>query len=126
MLNIPTFNGRKSYHPDLQINKGQLDRIINAAYYQLIKKKKKKDHITYRELYSKKKKKAILKKEIITYSIVIKPTLNNHTLVIHSTFSLLCCPDHSKLCTTPARPFLSLFTVPEKLMNVQLKHHKQS
>lgn len=57
MLNIPTFNGRKSYHPDLQINKGQLDRIINAAYYQVIKKKKKKDHITYRELYSKKKKK---------------------------------------------------------------------
>lgn len=41
MLTIPTFNGRKSYHPDLQINKGQLDRIINAAYYQVIKKKKK-------------------------------------------------------------------------------------
>ena len=118
MLNIPTFNGRKSYHPDLQINKGQLDRIINAAYYQLIKKKKKKTTLPI-ESYTQKKK-------IITYSIVIKPTLNTHTLVIHSTFSLLCCPDHSKLCTTPARPFLSLFTVPEKLMNVQLKHHKQS
>lgn len=53
VLNIPTFSGRKFYYPDLQINKGQLDRIINAAYYQVIIK----DHITYPELYSFKKKK---------------------------------------------------------------------
>lgn len=45
MLTIPTFNGRKSYHPDLQINKGQLDRIINAAYYQVIKKKKRPHYL---------------------------------------------------------------------------------
>lgn len=57
MLNIPTFNGRKSYHPDLQINKGQLDRIINAAYYQLIKKKKKKTTLPIESYTQKKKKK---------------------------------------------------------------------
>lgn len=61
MLNIPTFNGRKSYHPDLQINKGQLDRIINAAYYQLIKKKKKKTTLPI-ESYTQKKKKSYFKK----------------------------------------------------------------
>lgn len=60
MLTIPTFNGRKSYHPDLQINKGQLDRIINAAYYQVIKKKK--DHITYTVILLKKKMLSYLKK----------------------------------------------------------------
>lgn len=59
MLTIPTFNGRKSYHPDLQINKGQLDRIINAAYYQVIKKI---DHITYTESYSSEKMLSYLKK----------------------------------------------------------------
>lgn len=48
VLNIPTFNARIFYYPDLQINRGQLDRIINAAYNQVIIK----DHITYAQLYS--------------------------------------------------------------------------
>lgn len=34
--------------PDLQINKGQLDRIINTAYYQVIIN----EHVTYIELFS--------------------------------------------------------------------------
>lgn len=61
VLNVPTFNGRKFYYPDLQINKGQLDRIINAAYYQVIIK----DHITYRELYSLKKKVPLFLKNML-------------------------------------------------------------
>lgn len=46
VLNILTLNGRKASPPDLQINKGQLDRIINGVYYQVIVQ----DHFTCIEL----------------------------------------------------------------------------
>lgn len=99
MLNIPTFSGRKFYYPDLQINKGQLDRIINAAYYQVIIK----DHITYPELYSFKKKKkslVIVKEDISTYSIVIRPIFDysylgySLTALQYAQFARLVKADH--------------------------------
>lgn len=87
MLNVPTFNGRKFYYPDLQINKGQLDRIINAAYYQVIIK----DHITYRELYSLKKKSSVIFKEhVTTYSIVIRPIFEYLYLELFSYSTSIC------------------------------------